>query len=841
MSESDESLEAPEEEAPSGESEAPGKGRWSDRLPLQPRKLAVVALVLAVATGAAFWLLRDPGPTPGERLRMALELLEKVDDISSREQAREIAKELEQLGYRDPDFAGGVEFVLGIVAFRTAEDLDETSQEQQYLVAVQYLQEAERRALDATHRTEWAYALGTSFYRIGASNKARPLLEEALASYEPGPTRIRIAMLLTDIYLDVKGPEELERALQMNDEVIKSADSLTASDRDRAYLQRAQILLALKRNDEAEAALEKVSRQTSGNQGTIVFRARTLMAEGKYSQAFQLLEPVARYRGLDNTYPRQALYLMSVCAERLGDTEKAIFYYEQTARQYPDSHEGLDAYVRAGDLLRRAGRDEEALEAYRRALAMVKDPAEFRNRWRTLESFRQAMLDAWKDWIRRKAFDKAIALAGMMGSAFEEVQALEFVALANRQWAESLEAAVAEAPYSRRAALVRKMREQWRASGDAYARLAEAVRTTSRYGDELWTSAEHYRKGHDFENALNQLTRFINTRPKRLLPTALVWRGRILMDLDRLDEALENFQRVLVDYPKDPARFEAQFAIGRCYLERGQLEEAENAWRRILAASDLTPDAEEWRRALFSLGRLLYHKGAMKHAEADGPRGASLAEKDREALLQEAFTLWEEATRRLEEYLERYPRSPESYEARYLLAKSLQRATEAPRRRLATAETENARMELRRTMQQELSRALAEFQRLRTDLLRLQEQDRLDELGQKLLRDCHFEIAHTYYALERFEEAIAAYHGAANRYPQSAQVLLAYVQMANCNDRLGRPAEARSMLEQAKVILKQMPDETFDEETNMTRQEWAEWLDWAGRLHASLESSTATP
>ena len=152
-------------------------------------------------------------------------------------------------------------------------------------------------------------------------------------------------------------------------------------------------------------------------------------------------------------------------------------------------------------------------------------------------------------------------------------------------------------------------------------------------------------------------------------------------------------------------------------------------------------------------------------------------------------------------------------------------------------------LELRRAMQALLTQAKQEFLELRMQLMKSDETDSLDKLGQRVLRDCYFEIAHTYYALSSYDKAIIAYSGAANRYPQDPQVLLAYVQMTNCYDRLGKPDEARSMLAQAKVILKQMTDEIFQPNaTNMTRQEWDRWLDWARQLHQPIATQeTASP
>ena len=52
--------------------------------------------------------------------------------------------------------------------------------------------------------------------------------------------------------------------------------------------------------------------------------------------------------------------------------------------------------------------------------------------------------------------------------------------------------------------------------------------------------------------------------------------------------------------------------------------------------------------------------------------------------------------------------------------------------------------------------------------------------------------------------------------------------MANCNDRLGDSTEALSLIVQAEVILKQLPDAAFNPRlTSMNKTEWVKWLQWA--------------
>ena len=61
--------------------------------------------------------------------------------------------------------------------------------------------------------------------------------------------------------------------------------------------------------------------------------------------------------------------------------------------------------------------------------------------------------------------------------------------------------------------------------------------------------------------------------------------------------------------------------------------------------------------------------------------------------------------------------------------------------------------------------------------------------------------------------------------------LQAYVQIAACYRLLGRGAEARGTLEQARVVLARMKPETnFTKTTPYSRDEWTRLLTWLSAL-----------
>ncbi|NOX54381.1 MAG: tetratricopeptide repeat protein [Planctomycetes bacterium] len=194
---------------------------------------------------------------------------------------------------------------------------------------------------------------------------------------------------------------------------------------------------------------------------------------------------------------------------------------------------------------------------------------------------------------------------------------------------------------------------------------------------------------------------------------------------------------------------------------------------------------------------------------------------------------------RFDEYLQRYPKSDEAIEAAYLLAESLVRSAQILRQHLAKAETENARVELRDRINQRLSAALDHLRNLQTFLSDLHRDDRLDRFGQRALHDTYFEIARVLFQMEKFDEAVEAYRAATYKYPDDPQVLLAYIQMAHCYSRLGKPAEARSLLEQARVILRDFPEEVFQSQaSSLQAADWEQWIQWASQMHKFAEADT---
>lgn len=799
-------------------SAAPSKKR--SKLPL----LIGVASVLAVLGGmGAWWVLQPPEPPPPDRLKLALRLL----DAGQFESANDLARKLVDSDYRDPDFPGGASFVVGMAEFHAARKTVGDAIESRYVVASTFLQDAEHLALIPERRASWAWALGLSLNRSGAIEDSIPKLEEAFRTYVPG--RLEAGMVLLEAYLERREPEDLDKALVLNSELL-AATELSISDRIYAQLHRAQILIGKGQKAQADELLVEIGHDRLGGKGVTILRAQTLLDERKPMEAIRLLEPLADDDLGDRAFARQASYLMGIGALALNQLEDSVRYFEKTAERFEGTHEALAARLLAADSLRRLGRKEEALEAYGLAFRRIRRPSKYRNRWLSLARVRELARSAWNGWVASGDYAEAIALAEMMTPAIPSDEAHELAARANQTWAENVEKEFRVLPPAQRAGRGAEVRKRFHDAGVAYARLAESRQSSRTYYDSLWTSAEDFFRAQEYTSCITQIDRLLETGPANLVAEALVRRAEARLNLGDNDNALADYLRVLQDFPTDPSAITAQTAIGQVRWERNELPQAETAWREVLLSNDLRPEALEWRRALFSLSRLLVATADIDLRVWDRETRGKVptpADMEKLGLIAGRFS---EAILKLDEFLERYPAADERDEARFLLAKALARRARFAQERNKLAETDSARLEYRQQYQGDLERAVGELSVVRGSLTEAQRLGRLDTLGEATLKQCQFELAHAMYLRDDYAAAIEAYSSLAGKYQQDGEILGVYVQIANCFRRMDRRAEAVSTLAQARLLLKQMPDTAFaSEEGRLSRAEWGRWLDWASQ------------
>ena len=805
------------------------------------KKLIIVVALLAAVNGGAFFVLSGDKELPVDKLARALELIDKRETSSQIRQAMEIVKKLDELKYVDPIFPTAQHYVRGLAQFYSGRELTGQEQQKCYLKAIEDFEYASIRGMPEERRAEMMWAFGVALQTVSLPTKAREILEASLKNYPEGG--VETSILLMENYLDAQTPDSLKRALTLSDE-LPTRGKMTAERSVHAVLLRTDILEKQGKSDEATATLASVDSVANTEQERTIALAKIQMSQAgtlakggsvaeaneKYLEAQTLLMPLIDDNN-QTIYASQASFLNALCSERMDKSESAINYYQRTARKFTETDEWLASQLRMASLLRAAGRDEEAIAAYRQVLRAIVRPQDFGNRWLTISQFREAVLVAWSDWVENKKYERALALTQVMSPLIDRIRALELMAQTSGQWAATAQKAADTATYKVRQELILKAKKRWIESGNSRATLAAATRIEAAYPDTVWTSAEDYARGYAFGKALVQADEFIRAEPSQGVPKARVFRGRMLINLDRLNEAFESFRSVEIDTPTDPFVYEATYQLGLCQLEMDRPDDAERTWRAMLTSDNLEPGAEQWRLAKFALGQLLARQ-ASNDFRKSVPADDAEPTKEQLTYRQNAYAKWKEAIRHLDEYLGRYPRTEESIPARYLLAKSLQSSAAEIRENVSDSMPVNARKELFLSLSQTLNRAGDEYRALQQSLQALQVTGMLDDYGQEMYRTTFMAIPQTQFEQERYADALVGFRMVTSRFADHVSALPAYIQMSRCYSRLEKPDEARRQLEQARVVLGRLPDEAFASlSTGQTREQWAEWIEWAREIH----------
>lgn len=860
----------------SQEHKVPGKGFLGTMF---GKAILGALVVVPVVGGVAVWFSMSPSMPPDEKLRLALKMLNEGMDESDAvaavgkfSYARESALQLQSVDYRDPVYPWGVEYILGMTAFREALQKGEAFQEQLFLIAIRDLKKAEERGVPpnvGVYRKNWAYAMVVSMSRVGLGAEAQSILMDEIIGMEAvfdksDPEMIEAKLLRAEYQLAVRTPESLVDAEKYNEEAFqeieaKAKPNQVEQDQIRVRLQRVQVKLALKKSDQAKEALSWVQENLKkvalrdgddyeSKREIKLLLAQTLLEDGRNLRAVQgsaekveeqlraamdILRDLSINGDLDQLVTRQSAYLQGVCLKELGDIEGAVNQFHVVSMHGP-SQEATAARVAAGDLLRkRGGHDGDALTEYGLALRSVVSESQYRNRWMDRQEFRAEIRAAWEAWIADKRFDRAITLSEYMPPLFPQETANEYAAIATQRWAESKQEEYDRSSVEHRREIWEEVRRRWNRSGQAYESLAESLSATVRYGDALWTSAEHYVRGQNHQKALLQLDSFIESSPIRFLPNALVLRGKTLMSLQRHREAIQNFEEVVTRYSTDVSALQAEYLIGAAFLELGDRENAEKRWQKILQDPKLTPDAIEWQESLLGVTRIRFREAEEGHSAAETARQTARIALQGERL-KLADQKYSDAIGKFEQFLSRYPDNERNPEIMYDLAVAYQHSADLYRWALADALNENARIEATEALVERLTVAHSYYQKTIEGYEVFREGQGLTELAQGCLRNSYFSTGDVLVLLgdalshkEKYQDAIDAYTKAANRYPRQSDTLQAYVQVATCYEKLGKPAEAHSMIEQAKVILRDMTTDIFsDPSSQLSKTEWERRLDW---------------
>jgi tetratricopeptide (TPR) repeat protein len=248
--------------------------------------------------------------------------------------------------------------------------------------------------------------------------------------------------------------------------------------------------------------------------------------------------------------------------------------------------------------------------------------------------------------------------------------------------------------------------------------------------------------------------------------------------------------------------------MAECYRALGgpRYQEAEEALLLLVENNKVvTPQAPEFKAALFALSELYAEQGA-----------------------------YEKAIRRLEEVLARYPEEGRAVRSRFLLADAYRKSAHALAELAADPKDAIDHNYLTRECKRRLERSIELFEEAAS--LYQERSGTLSSLEEVYVEQSHLYRADGLFELGRDEEALQAYQDVASLYSNSPAYLAANTQIMRIHLRAGRIPEARAALWNARTRLGVIPKSGFQNRSGQrARRRWKFYLDHLVRLHPFVE------
>ena len=768
--------------------------------------LACIASLGGVVAGKLLLAPRAP-VAPKLDPEMVFHALNQGDFAEAKRQAEQLRRQPQATD----EMIAAAAFILGAATAGEADQIWGGDKKTFYFLAARYLEEASDRGFPKGRQGEGTYLLGRCLLLSEQYAASRPVLVLALDLYPPKSAEIH--WLLAIAYQHDANPKFSE-ALEENSSFLKEP-ALSGSQRSAGLLQRAEILLQSGKVAESAKTLDRIPQSAGNRDEVLVLRGRVqieqaramsgpshgpaeqLQARGQYQAAVKTLRAVQGSATVTTLAARKAMYLIGVCFLETGDRRAALVQFGHTVEEYAATPEALVSDLESADISRSLGQDVEALSAYRRVLKAVDSAEGFSNPWISLDALGKRILEAYHAYYEAEKYALSLELAQHFQPLLPEARRVESMAESYRAWGRNLLAQSDRSTPEHADRLLHQGREQLRRAAVAFARLA-ALRTSAKeYPEDLWASGQCAMEGQDYPTAIDVFQQYLKTRTQDRNGHVLVDLGDACLALGRANEAIRWFDECVRSHSRDAASYRARLGETRALLELGETAKAEKLLEEVLGGDFLAPSSEEWREALFALGRLLHAAGR-----------------------------YEEAAGRLEEAITRYPQSPQSLEMLYLLGECRRQTARKTQEKLVTELIEGGRLAGSKKIRESLLLAIDAYRRVQERLADRQAAHELSPLERVLFRNTYFAIGSAQCELGQYEAAIKTYATAISRYQNGPEALPAYVEQARIYRLLHKPDEARTVLGQAKLTLSHLKDDKrFTETTNYSRREWSELLD----------------
>jgi tetratricopeptide (TPR) repeat protein len=649
------------------------------------------------------------------------------------------------------------------------------------------------------------------YRRLGESYDAIDRPAEALDSFRKAmaldPERsIALQRKVIDLQLSRNDVGPAETGL---DEYLRDA---RLSDAERAWAigEKAQLLIDRSQYAEAKSLLAQSLKLDSNplNQGQVNYRlGYCAWRMGDAAEAERLLRVAREQFKIRHPLDADAAYALGKIYEGRRDPKTAGSFFQDILTTHPDAK--VATLARLGRAISRVqtGSDDAAMIDLKELVAEVSTKE---SRKVHAAAVVAGLREATNLLTTRSKYDLALESLAYEQELTPEPAASFFsrLGVVYERRAEQLDKLADAGNAADRIKKAQQVREMRNKAGDAYVAFSRSLTITDDggYGDALWKGIELYDRAANLQSVMSALDLFVAERPlDPLAPEALRRLGLAYQAAGLFDKAVAAFQRNQFRYPQSLAASKSAVPLAQAYMSKSpeSYNKAESVLRSVIENNPLlTPEADEFKQALFELAQLYYRTNR-----------------------------FEESVARLEELCERYPNDERMGQLLFLMGDSYRKSAAMLDVRLALASSDKQPAatadgaEATAAKRERLGKAREMYDRV-VDLYRASTSPQTDT-DKLYLKLAHFYRADCLYDLGSYDDAIRAYDAAAFRYQEDPSALAAYVQIVNSYCALGKVEEAKTANERAKWLLRRMPQESFtDGSFAMPKAYWEQWLKW---------------
>ncbi|MFW5652640.1 MAG: tetratricopeptide repeat protein [Planctomycetota bacterium] len=576
-----------------------------------------------------------------------------------------------------------------------------------------------------------------------------------------------------------------------------------------------------------------------------VLLGRAYYEAGDFDQAHRYLEEADRSLEDAHDLMSEVLLLRGIMAMNMKQLETAGVAFNRVIEEFPGSRADRLALLGRAEVHAEMRRHRESLDDYADLITHVRRELDQGRERRDLTPARIAdSIKVWHDkLVDETRYDMAVRFLLAAERLYDDSPEMPdglLIRLANthRMLADSMfkiglqltsdamerAGAPFTAPDPDRLdpATRLEIRRAYLASGEYYRRRADTLLARDLEGalDSLWAAAQVFDRGGDYRLAEDSLLRYIrmcNGESRQV--EGMLMLGRVYESTGAYDQAILQFRELQEEHARTLAAEHSYVPLARCYLHDPENPRPNEAERLLLSVVRhgapvegtpvLNPQATDYREALITLG-VLYSRAHRYELERD------------------PATYYPLAIEYLDEATKRYRDDARIIDLHTHLAHAYRLNAKAIGEELRIVQPNAQRDILRRERLRNYDQAVANYTmsingyssikpHQRTSL-----QNQALKLSQLWRADCVF-------AMGRYAEARALYEDVAATYPDDAVAMMARMQIVNAYAASGEFEEARTAHHRALAILRDMPEEVFENEV-FDRETWEHWLEWTDAM-----------